>query len=223
MIIWWVIILCPMAGGLSHWLGLIGYKRLDGKTFPVATSLRFATAATVASTCGFFISIFTTGSLTLTASMVNAALYALLMTASLVDWKTQWAPTELILPICALVGLSAVISGVMSSWMAIAGLTLFVLAWAFWRIQSLSGHELLPPADCLALFLPILLLGETETLLFFYLGLSLTVALIGRYAQFQRQHKVTIPLLALAFPLLILCVMMEKFVVMIGIRVLGIA
>lgn len=136
-------------------------------------------------------------------------LSALLLIAALIDAKTTWAPTEIILPICILAPTALLHSQVsLNGLILLSGIMLFAAVWGFWLLQNWLGTPILPPADAAALSLPMIVFKESEpiALYFFLLAVFLIlIKLVGhrikRIRFFLESGK--FPLLALAFPILL--------------------
>ncbi len=218
MTVW---LIAAAAGAASLWLGRLGLKRLQrGADLPVAASW---TAAAACAAIGMCLSWpeHHAGNSAFVLTSASAFLCALLATAALADWKTSWAPTELMLPICLLAGAcAAATAGPYESslgFSAAAGGTLFAAAWGLWTIQIAAGWPILPPADAVSLALPWISLTETASMAAFYLALSTTLMLI-RLSERRRNVRSLfpdgeVPLLALAFPALLACMWAEAMLI----------
>ncbi|MCY4261439.1 MAG: hypothetical protein OXC91_14395 [Rhodobacteraceae bacterium] len=136
----------------------------------------------------------------------------LLMTAAYIDLTSFWAPLELMLPIAGLTFILA--SGCMANTTAgllqgtATGILLYLAAWLAWHCQGHLRCLLLPPADTLALLMPLILFGAHLASGIYYLMLS--IGLLALWLVASRGRTVAqspdaafrfIPLLALAFPL----------------------
>ena len=112
-------------------------------------------------------------------SAAAVALFGFLAVSAVVDWRTAWAPTELALPVCIAAGFCAGPDGnglavlVLSS-VAIGG-GLFLSAWAFLALQARRGRIWFPPADAIALALPLILFETNlaKAALYFAVALAL--------------------------------------------------
>ena len=87
-----------------------------------------------------------------------------LSVAAYTDLESSWAPSELMVPICAMaaaVTLSPNHLPKLSAWAAsiFAGIALYCTAHLAWRIQCALKRPAIPPADCIALALPVSLFG----------------------------------------------------------------
>ena len=95
-------------------------------------------------------------------SGATVILCGFLAAAAIVDWRTSWAPTELVLPICIAAGLCAGaetdgLPGLILSSAAVGG-GVFLSAWALFLLQARAGQVWFPPADTIALAMPLFLL-----------------------------------------------------------------
>ena len=87
-----------------------------------------------------------------------------LSVAAYTDFETSWAPSELMAPICAFV--AAVIlppnhPAKLTAWAAsiFVGIALYFAAQLAWRLQCALKRPAVPPADCIALAMPIGMFG----------------------------------------------------------------
>ena len=94
------------------------------------------------------------------SSPFSILLIGFLAVSGYVDSRTAWAPSELIIPICLLSGMASPGAETYGSWTGlITGVSLWLAARIGWRVQVVAGRPWLPPADLVALVLPILLFG----------------------------------------------------------------
>lgn len=91
-----------------------------------------------------------------------------LSVAAYTDFESSWAPFELMAPICAMA--AAVILSPnhlpkLSAWAAsiFVGIALYCAAHLAWRVQCVLKRPAIPPADCIALALPVSLFGMHST------------------------------------------------------------
>ena len=87
---------------------------------------------------------------------------ALLLLAAWIDQRTAWAPDGITLPLMCGGAASASLIGTLGVGPVAAlgvAFALFLTAQAAWAAQALIGIRLLPPADLMALALPVLLFG----------------------------------------------------------------
>ena len=109
---------------------------------------------------------------------------ALLLLVAWIDQRTAWAPDGITLPLmfggAASAGLIGSVGIGPISAIGVA-FGIFIAAQVFWAAQAISGFRLLPPADLMALSLPILLFGPSPYAPLTYLLLSalLLIALRG--------------------------------------------
>ena len=220
-----ILTLAPAAAAVSLRLGQTGLKRLRHNADPPAAAILAASAACALT--GMILTWPETGgdlfSIGLTAA--TAFLCSMLAAAALIDWKSAWAPTELILPICLLAGVCAAAAAGLSrmpfGFNLVSGGALFAAAWGLWAVQNSLRLPILPPADAVALALPVILLSSAEIQAAFYLALS--AALILVWLSQRRGHSSIllpdrrIPLLAAAFPALIFCMWAEALLFQSGI------
>ncbi|MCY3879282.1 MAG: hypothetical protein OXF74_08900 [Rhodobacteraceae bacterium] len=143
-----------ISAGLSAWTALQGTRRLAPESKISARQTVFVCfAGAIFGTAVIFLdSPYASKSGTQFAAI---ALYALLAAAAFIDWRTGWAPTELMLPLTA----SAFwFFSTESAWLALAvGSGSLACAWCLWAAQRAFGAVWIPPADCIALALPLLL------------------------------------------------------------------
>ena len=152
-------------------LGYIGLQRLAGDGDKMLGSLLCAShAGGLIGLCQFI-----SGN---SGNAIYAAvpLCAMLATAAYVDWRTAWAPTELVFPICLLsagyTAWPAYGGWVALAWSVATGGGIFASSWGLWRLQSSFGIGWVPPADAIALFLPFLLIDTAIGLTFAYLTIT---------------------------------------------------
>jgi len=121
---------------------------------------------------------------TLEAELAICVFGGLLMLAAWVDQRTAWAPDGIILPLMFGAATAASLIGTLEVGPISAfgiGLGIFLAAQLSWALQVVSGFRLLPPADLMALGLPLLLFGMTlyTPLAYLLLSLALFLALRG--------------------------------------------
>lgn len=142
--------------------------------------------------------------------------FALLAIAALIDAKTRWAPTEIILPMCLVAPLSVSHQGfpeVTSDFLM--GGTLFAVIWGLWFLQDGFGTRVLPPADSAALLLPWISLATWKFVALNYVLLTACLSCVALAPLSWLKTKVDwtkekFPLLAIAFPVLLICLLAEK-------------
>lgn len=142
--------------------------------------------------------------------------FTLLAIAALIDAKTTWAPTEIILPTCLLAPLSMShqeIPEITSD--ILIGSTLFAVIWGLWFLQDGFGARVLPPADSAALLLPWISLATWKFVALNYVLLAACLSCVALASLSWLKTKVDwtkekFPLLAIAFPVLLICLLAEK-------------
>lgn len=220
-IIVWVML--PLAvGAMSQFLGKTGLKRLKSRA-ELSLCLLWIIGV-ISAFIGIFwsISIPYPNAVDFRLLPILPLLSALIVTAAYIDGVTQWAPTELIFPICLLAGWNTAEQMGYPLLMKLSGILLFVFAWGCWRIQLIMDKTILPPADIVALLLPIIMLNQLELLAAFYVWLSIVIVAIKVSTSRTNIRlflvKGRISLLAVAFPLLLSIIWAESllFVVDIG-------
>ena len=87
-----------------------------------------------------------------------------LSVAAYTDLESSWAPSELMAPICAFAAaviLSPNHLAQFTAWAApvFVGIALYCAAQLAWRFQCALKRPAIPPADCIALALPVALFG----------------------------------------------------------------
>ena len=208
----------PLAAcALSRWLGRRGLNRLQHDIgLPEAASWIAGTFSAAIGVCLTWPQS-QGGQLGIGLTVLFGVFFALLAVAAVVDWKTKWAPTELMLPICLIAGVYSTLPPPYSQpalgVSALTGIALMALAWGFWAIQVRLKAKCLPPADAISLALPTILLERIDLIVTFYLALSAALMLV-RLAERSSRIRVTssngeIPLLAFAFPTLLICLCAE--------------
>ena len=99
-----------------------------------------------------------------------------MITAAVVDYCSAWAPVELMIPVClvgGMVGLWDAHSPASSLCLgAGSGCLLYLIARLAWTAQTLARILVLPPADAIALLLPILLFGNMRATALSYVALT---------------------------------------------------
>lgn len=219
----WQSILPALAAAvvLPAWCAQRGLRRLA----PDVSMSGFAipAAASAGAFCGLAAAHLTQNGDVQSAAAV--VLCGFLAASAAVDWRTAWAPTELVLPACIAAGFCAGADGnglavlVLSS-VAIGG-GLFLSAWAFLALQARAGRIWFPPADAIALAIPLILF-ETDlakAMLYF----AVAVALLGaKHLRVKRPKRgsggVALPegkvaLLAVAYPALVVGMLAETLIV----------
>jgi len=201
---------------LSSWLAVRGLMRLDGLVeFPNRIGLMVSSGVggLAGALCCILLLRSDTG---FSLQLVLCIPYmTLLITAAWVDLTTRWAPLELMLPISCLTPVLAMscpagsVAGPLL-W-AVAGTMLYLVARLTWHAQTYFNCPHLPPADLLAIFLPMILFGIGHVAGLYYL--LLIVALLAvRWAGLgvrgemvaAGSNRVSIPLLAFTCPLVAL-------------------
>lgn len=203
---WLILIVLPMlASTISVKLSIIGLKRLSDNTkLPLAV---IWIAGCISTVIGIGVTITAKGSAS--DIIIIASLSALVTIVAIIDAKTLWAPTELMFPICILAGAYS------SMWPeyfipAYTGFLIFMATWMVWWVYNLFYEPYLPPADVIALILPIIMLNRVA-LVVYYCGLAASLILVQATKRLDRilikDNK--IPLLAVAFPWLLICLWSE--------------
>ena len=143
--------------------------------------------------------------------------FSLLLAAGRLDQCTCWAPNELTVPICCLA--VAMSNGCTSSSLSglgiciAAGLFLYLVALLVWQLQVLARRPVMPPADMIALMMPVVLFGMNQISGVFYLLLFMSLLLVqkcrpiwlamfGMNGEFMSRNR--IPLLGMVYPLVVL-------------------
>ncbi len=219
----WQLSLLALAAAsvLPAWCARRGLRRLA----PDASMSAFEipAAASAGAFCGF-----AAAHLALNGEVQSVAAVVLcgfLAASAVVDWRTAWAPTELALPVCIAAGFCAGPEGnglaalVLSS-VAIGG-GLFLSAWAFLPLQARAGRIWIPPADAIALALPLILFETNLAKAMLYS--AVTVVLLGaKHLRVKRPESgsggVALPegkvaLLAVAYPALVAGMLAETLIV----------
>ena len=108
-------------------------------------------------------------------------LVALLVVAGKVDFRTAWAPSELVLPLCLVAGMVSPLGSSAGALAAIlAGTLLFAAAHIAWVIQLRIGLRCAPPADLIVLAAPLLLFGASSASAMYYGAIATLLALARR-------------------------------------------
>lgn len=205
---WLILIVSSMlASTISVKLSIVGLKRLrDNTKLPLAV---IWTAGCISTIIGIGAAITAKGSAS--DILIIASISVLVTIVAIIDAKTLWAPTELMFPICVLAGAYS------SMWLensipAYTGLLIFMATWMVWWVHNLFCKPHLPPADVIVLILPIIMLNRVA-LVVYYCGLATSLILVRSTKRLDRilikDNK--IPLLALAFPWLLICLWSEVF------------
>lgn len=96
------------------------------------------------------------------AQPMAVPLVSLIAVAGHVDFRTTWAPSELMLPVCLAAGaVSPPLAEATALPPLVPGLMLFAAAHIAWEIQLRIGRRCLPPADFIFLSLPAMLFGPS--------------------------------------------------------------
>ena len=114
-------------------------------------------------------------------------LVALLVVAGQVDFRTAWAPSELVLPLCLVVGMVSPLGSSAGAPAAIlAGSLFFAAAHVAWVIQLRIGLRCVPPADLIILAAPLLLFGASAASAMYYGAIAALLALARRVKALSR-------------------------------------
>lgn len=115
------------------------------------------------------------GAFSIETELALSAFGALLLVAAWTDHLTAWAPDGVTLPLVFGATSAAGLLGTLGvgplGALGIAG-GIFLASQAAWAFQAMIGRRLLPPADLMALMLPVLLFGPTIHTPLTYLALS---------------------------------------------------
>ena len=118
---------------------------------------------------------------TVMAQPESILLVALLVVAGQVDFRTAWAPSELVLPICLVAGMVSPLGSSAGVPAAIpAGLLLFAAAHVAWAIQLRIDLRCVPPADLIIMAAPLLLFGASAASAMCYGVIAALLALAGQ-------------------------------------------
>ena len=142
---------------LPAWCAQRGLRRLAPNA--ALSDFELAAASSAGAFCGFAAAHIGQNSGHLSAATVF--LCGFLGAAAYVDWRTGWAPTELVAPVCIATGFCAGTDGngisVLFLSSAAIGGGLFSSAWALFALQARAGQIWFPPADAIALAIPLIL------------------------------------------------------------------
>ena len=140
----------------------LGLRRVDpGLSAGCRSFIPAATVGAIIGACLHVVAI-SSGTGSVMAQPMSILLMSLIAVSGHVDFRTAWAPCELVLPVCLVAGAVLPFFSNAIWWMAlIPGLVLFISAHIAWKIQLQIGERCLPPADFIFLLLPAVLFGAS--------------------------------------------------------------
>ena len=140
----------------------VGMRRLDAARTIGWSRLLLVSSFGAVLGCALHILALEIGGEEAVSSPVSIALIGLLAVSGYVDSRSAWAPSELIVPICLMSGMASSVAESLGSLIGLlTGFALWLAARIAWRVQIGAGRPWLPPADLVAMVLPILLFGAS--------------------------------------------------------------
>ena len=171
------ICLCAAAPAAGARLGL---RRVE-PDLPVEkrTFLPTAVIGTMVGACMHFMAV-SSGIGSVMAQPMSILLVSFIAVAGHVDFRTAWAPSELMLPVCLASGaVSPPLAEATGLPPPLPGLALFAAAHLAWEIQMRIGRRCVPPADLILLALPAFLFGASALAAACYGSIAVFLALAG--------------------------------------------